>query len=589
MSSAASLLVRDLVVSRGARTVLDGVDLTVAAGRRLGLVGPNGVGKSTLLAVLAGRYRPDRGTVALTPPTATVGWLAQEPERDPTETVRELLARRTGVTPAQRELDAATEALAASSGSTSASTSSGAVSSGAVSSGSSASSAVPAGSSPSGGAAGFTDEVADRYALALERWLDLGGADLDARIGEVWGDLGLDVRLLDQPTISLSGGEAARVSLATLELSRFDLYLLDEPTNDLDLDGLDRLERWVLGRRAPMVIVSHDRRFMERVLTHVVEIDEFTRRASEFGGGWAAYLDERERARLHAWERYDEYDTQRKRLAGRAQREREWATQGAARVRRSGETDKHIRHFKVDQTEKLAGRAARTERAMERLEAVDKPREPWQLRLEIATAARSGDVVVRCSGAVVDRGSFRLGPVDLLIGYGERIALVGRNGSGKSTLIDLLLGRITPDAGAVQFGSGVAVGEVEQVRAQLGGAATLLRSFQDATGMTVADARTLLAKFGLVGDHVERPTASLSPGERTRAALALLMAAGVNLLVLDEPTNHLDLPAIEQLESALDTFDGTVLLVTHDREFLDRVRITRTLHLDAGQLTDHPA
>jgi len=186
----------------------------------------------------------------------------------------------------------------------------------------------------------------------------------------------------------------------------------------------------------------------------------------------------------------------------------------------------------------------------------------------------------------VERGDFRLGPIDLLVEYGERIALVGHNGAGKSTLIDLIVGRAEPTAGTAQLGGGVKVGEIEQVRSQLHGAATLVRSFVDATGMTVPDARTLLAKFGLVGAHVERPTANLSPGERTRAALALLMANGANLLVLDEPTNHLDLPAIEQLEQALDTFPGTVLLVTHDRALLERTRVTRTIRMERGQVLE---
>ena len=538
----ATLSLHDLTVSRGARTILDSVDLLVAPGDRVGVVGPNGVGKSTLLAAAAGELSPDAGEVRLAPPSANVGWLRQEPDRSG-ETVRDLLHRRTGVTAAQLELDTATALLVDE-----------------------------------------TPASADRYDRALQRWLALGAADLDARLGAVAADLGMSDRLLDQPTSSLSGGEAARAGLAALLLSQFDVYLLDEPTNDLDLDGLDRLERWVLGLAAPVLLVSHDRRFLDRVITGVAEIDEFTHRLSVFGGGWQAYLDERERARRHAWEAFEEYDTKRRDLAGRAQQQREWAQQGQAKVRRSGENDKHIRNFRMDQTEQLAGKSAQTKRAAERLEVVDKPREPWELRLDIPTVSRSGDVVARLAGAVVDRGDFRLGPIDLLVSYGDRIALVGHNGAGKSTLIDLLLGRVEPDDGAADLGSGVVPGEIEQVRAQLTGAATLVRSFVDATGMDVGEARTLLAKFGLVGDHIERPTASLSPGERTRASLALLMANGANLLVLDEPTNHLDLPAIEQLEQALDTFAGTVLVVSHDREFLDHIRTSRTVRLDGGRV-----
>ncbi|MAT03846.1 MAG: heme ABC transporter ATP-binding protein [Acidimicrobiaceae bacterium] len=535
----ATLTLHELTVARGARILLDEVSLVVAPGDRIGVVGPNGVGKSTLLRAAAGLLSPDRGEVRLAPPTATVGLLDQEPARSG-ETVGDVLRRRTGVRAADAELEAATEAMAAGD-----------------------------------------DDAADRYDRALQRWLALGAADFDARVGAVCADLGLPDRVLAQPTEQLSGGEAARAGLAALLLSRFDIYLLDEPTNDLDLDGLDRLERWVLGLDAPVVLVSHDRRFLDRVVTGVAEIDEFSHRLDVFGGGWQAYLDERERARRHAWERFEEYDTQRRSLSQRAQRQREWAQQGQAKVRRSAndEPDKNIRAFRLDQTEQLAGKAAQTKRAIDRLDAVEKPREAWELRLDIPAAERSGTVVARLVGAEVDRGSFRLGPIDLLVEYGERIAIRGRNGSGKSTLIDLITGRLEPTSGTVMRGSGVVVGEIEQVRELLTGASTLVRAFVDATGLDVAEARTLLAKFGLVGDHVERETASLSPGERTRAGLALLMANGANLLVLDEPTNHLDLPAIEQLEQALDTFPGTILLVTHDRTFLDQIRITRTIDL----------
>ncbi len=374
--------------------------------------------------------------------------------------------------------------------------------------------------------------------------------------------------------------------MASLLLSRYDVFLLDEPTNDLDLDGLARLERWVLGLDAPVLLVSHDRTFLERVITDVVEIDHHSHRAEWYSGGWSAFLAERELAELHAQQRFEEYDSKRSALQQRAQREREWATQGQSKVRKSGENDKHIRNFKINQTEQLAGRAARTQKAAERLEEVEEPRQPWELRLTIPTAGRSGDVVATARAAVVDRGEFRLGPVDLDLRVGDRVALVGANGSGKTTLIGMLLGRVEPTAGTAGLGASVVVGEVEQARSELLGSETLLGAFTAATGLTIADARTLLAKFGLGAEHVHRGAGTLSPGERTRASLALLMANGANLLVLDEPTNHLDLPAIEQLEQALDTFEGTVILVTHDRALLERVRLTRTFDLAGGAVSE---
>jgi len=560
MAGAAPLTARGVTVARGAETVLADVDLNVAVGDVIGLVGPNGVGKSTLLAVLGGVLQPDRGVVERTPPSANVGLLPQEHRRDAEETVSEFVGRRTGVAAAQAELDAASAALAVS-------------------------------------------EVGAerRYDAALQRWLDLGAADLEARTGEVWSQLGLGERLLRQSMATLSGGEAARVALVALLLSRFDVYLLDEPTNDLDLDGLVRLERWVdaVQRRSGIVLVSHDRTFLARTVNVVVELDEFSHEATRYAGSWQGYLDERATARRHAWERFESYDARRAALASRAQREREWAAQGLSKARKADEPDKNIRAFKINQTEQLAGRAARTEKAIDRLEAVDKPREPWELRFTIGTAGRSGDVVARLVGATVARTPataraagdrpFTLGPVDLLLSAGERVAIVGANGSGKTTLLDVILGRLAPSTGTVQLGPSVVVGEVEQVRRQLTGTGSLLRAFQDATGMDAAEVRRLLAKFGLVAGHVTRPTETLSPGERTRASLALLMARQVNLLVLDEPTNHLDLPAIESLEQALDAFPGTMLLVTHDRALLDHVRVTRTIELAAGQVVSDAA
>jgi ATPase subunit of ABC transporter with duplicated ATPase domains len=541
----AALHARGLSLALGARHLLTDVDLAVDAGQRIGLVGPNGVGKSTLLRVIAGLLPPDRGAVQLAPSSANVGYLPQEPERLD-ETVLDYLARRTGVADANFALHDATDALAA-------------------------------------GSPGADDDYSD----ALDRWLALGAADFDARVGEVWADLGLGAALLEQRMPSLSGGEAARAGLAALLLARFDVFLLDEPTNDLDLDGLARLERFVNGLSAGCVIVSHDRTFLQRTVTHVVELDEFTHTATRFSGGWDAFLREREVARQQARQAYEEYDAKRSSLAGRAQREREWATQGLSKAKKKpDDNDKNIKAFKINQTEQLAGKAARTEKMMERLDVVEEPREAWQLRLVIKSAPRSGNVVARLDHAVVEQGVFTLGPVDLEIGFGERVIIEGPNGSGKSTLLKALLGEAPLTSGTQWRGPGVVVGRLEQAREQLQDADSVLEAFMAATGMLVPEARTLLAKFGIGAEHVHRGAESLSPGERTRLVLALLMANGSNCLVLDEPTNHLDLPAIEQLEQALTTFDGTVLLVSHDRSLLGNVTRTRTLRMDAGRLVN---
>ncbi|MGC3864169.1 ABC-F family ATP-binding cassette domain-containing protein [Micromonospora chersina] len=542
----ATLIAKDLTAGHGDRLLFTDLDLVIAPGDVVGLVGVNGAGKSTLLRTLAGLQPLEQGSVALNPPTATVGYLPQEPERRPGETVRGFLARRTGVTAAQAALDAATEALTAG-----------------------------------------TPGADDAYATALERWLDLGGADLDERAEQVAAELGLRVDL-EHPMTGLSGGQAARAGLASLLLSRYDVFLLDEPTNDLDLAGLDRLERFVTGLRAGTVLVSHDREFLTRTVTRIVELDLHQGQVNHFGGGYAAYLEEREVARRHAREEYEEYAGTRAQLEARARTQRSWMEKGVKNARRKAtDNDKIGRKFRSEATEKQAAKARQTERLIERLEVVEEPRKEWELRMEIAAAPRAGAVVAALRGAVVRRGDFTLGPVDLQIDWADRVAITGANGSGKSTLLAALLGRLPLDEGHAALGPGVVVGEVDQARGLFLGDQPLLDAFGAAVPeRSPADVRTLLAKFGLRADHVLRPAATLSPGERTRAALALLQGRGVNLLVLDEPTNHLDLPAIEQLESALAGYPGTLLLVTHDRRMLDVVSVNRRLRVADGRIAE---
>ncbi|MYU52645.1 MULTISPECIES: ABC-F family ATP-binding cassette domain-containing protein [Streptomyces] len=542
----ATLVAKDLAAGHGERVLFSGLDLVVAPGDVIGLVGANGAGKSTLLRLLAGLDTPEDGGLALSPPTATVGHLPQEPDRRPGESVRSFLARRTGVADAQLALDAATQAL--------------------------------------------VDErpgADDAYADALERWLALGAADLEERAEETAAQLGLTIGL-DQPMTSLSGGQAARASLASLLLSRYDVFLLDEPTNDLDLDGLQRLESFVTGLRAGTVLVSHDREFLTRTVNRVVELDLAQQQVNTYGGGYASYLEERARARRHAREQYEEYADTKSALETRAHTQRNWMEKGVRNARRKAtDGDKIGRNARVESTEKQAAKAKQTQRLIERLDVVEEPRKEWELRMEIAAAPRAGAVVATLRGAEVRRGDFRFGPVDLQIDWADRVAITGPNGSGKSTLLATLLGRLPLDAGQASLGPGVVVGEVDQARGLFVGDEPLMDAFRASVpDLPPAEVRTLLAKFGLKAAHVLRPARTLSPGERTRAALALLQGRGVNLLVLDEPTNHLDLPAIEQLESALASYPGTLLLVTHDRRMLDAVHTTRRIEADGGRITD---
>ncbi|HEX5450233.1 MAG TPA: ATP-binding cassette domain-containing protein [Gaiellaceae bacterium] len=435
------LSAHDISKSYAAVQVLDRVSLVVSPGDRIGIVGPNGIGKSTLLRVLAGLEEPDSGRIVR---SGSVAYLAQEP-----------------------------------------------------------------------------------------------------------------------PVESQSGGEAARRALGEVLREEPDVLLLDEPTNNLDFDGLRWLERSLLRSQAGIVLVSHDRAFLDRVVTRVVEFEGETRRVREYPGNWSDYAAARERARAEHERSYGEYVEERDRYTSLLSQRRSEARAGGAQADRRG-------------TNALRGKVAQAKHHLASLDEVDKPWTPWDLQLTFAAAPRAGEIV-SLRGAVVERGSFRIGPVDLELRYGDRLALVGPNGSGKTTLLAALASGFSMTAGARSVGSGAVFGELEQGRDRFTG--VLLDDFVDASGLQQADARTLLAKFALGADDVLRAGPSLSPGERTRAALALFAARGVNCLILDEPTNHLDLEAIEELERALASYTGALVVVSHDRRFLETLAVERTLEL----------
>jgi ATPase subunit of ABC transporter with duplicated ATPase domains len=557
----ATLVAKNLAGGFAHRTLFEGLDLTVAPGDVVGVVGVNGAGKSTLLRILAGDVEQLDGTVSLAPADAFVGWLPQEHQRVPGETVAGYIARRSGCAAATIAMDSAAAAL----------------------SGSAPARVEPSGSAPAG------VDPAEAYSAALDHWLATGAADLDERLSAVLADLGLDHGVVaPQSTLmtALSGGQAARVGLAALMLSRFDIVLLDEPTNDLDLDGLARLEDFVRDLRGGVVLVSHDREFLARSVTRVLELDLAQNITTVFGGGYDSYLEEREVARRHRRDEYDEFADKKADLVSRARTQREWSSQGVRNaMRKAPDNDKIRRRAATESSEKQAQKVRQMESRIARLAEVAEPRKEWTLEFTIGSAPRSSSVVATLDNAVVRQGDFVLGPVSLQVDAGERIGITGPNGAGKSTLLKLLLGRQQPDEGRASLGASVAIGEIDQARADFSGPGRLVDRFEQwVPSFSTADVRTLLAKFGLRADHVERAVDELSPGERTRAGLALLQARGTNVLVLDEPTNHLDLAAIEQLEHALESYAGALLLVTHDRRMLQNVRLDRSWVVDNGRV-----
>src|SRR5579872_1318235 len=424
MRSLGTLAAAGVTKAHGAHAVLADVDLVVPPYARIGLVGPNGAGKSTLLQLLAGLDAADRGTIRRSPPSLAVGHLPQE--RDPLagETLLAYLARRTGVAAAAEHMDALAALLA------------------------------------------DEPERAGAYSEALDAYLARGGGDLGARAAAQLSELGLGVAL-DRPLAGLSGGEAARAALASILLSRFDVLLLDEPTNDVDFAGLALLEAFLAGFDGSAVIVSHDRAFLDRTVSRIVELDEWTHGAREYAGGWSEYEAERARRLARHYERWEGFVAERDRIEEQARRMQRWEERGYGQGRKKKKT----KDVKKAYAKKL-----------DRLERVDKPYEPWELKLGLAAASRSGDVVVRLESAVVERGTFRLGPIDLVVGWGVGVAVTGPNGSGKTSLLDALLGRLPLAAGTRWEGAGVVLGELEQRRETFAGSEPLLQAFVRESG-----------------------------------------------------------------------------------------------------------
>jgi ATPase subunit of ABC transporter with duplicated ATPase domains len=521
--------------SFGARTVLDGIELQVHDGERVALVGRNGSGKSTLLRVLAGEEAPDAGTVARHGTVAYLPQLVATPEL----TAREAILGRIGVAGAARELEEQAAALGR-------------------------------------GDLGAIEAHAD----ALDRWLALGGEDAEARLESTAAELGLATELLDRPLARLSGGQASRAGLAAVRVARCDLLLLDEPTNHLDADGLARLRTLLAEHGGAVVLVSHDRSLLADFAEAIVELDGG--KATRYAGGWEAFQRERADARARASREYEAAVAERDRLAAVDREIRRRAAASAARVDRRGSSfdgDKHGREWVRMRADGMRQRAARLGSRRDQVEVPDKPIEPARLALELSAAERRGGAALALEGAELRRGEWRLGPLDLTVAYGDRLRLAGPNGAGKSTVLAALEGTLPLAAGRRRVAPGAVVATLGQDREAIDGDRDATALMRAATGLEETDARTALAAFGLTAEEVERPASTLSPGERTRAELALAAHRRATCLLLDEPTNHLDVESLEVLEAAVLDWPGALVVATHDAAFAAALRLDREVDL----------
>lgn len=525
------LQANDLSKSYGAQDVLTSISLAIPRQARISLIGPNGVGKSTLLHLLAGIEKPDTGTIQLAR-GLQIGYLPQESasviDNSSDETIRdsclgafeELLQREGRL----RELE---QAMA----------------------------------DPD-----RVQEAMLQYGALQESFELAGGYTYEVRMQQVLGGLGFTPDEFDLPLSRLSGGERTRARLARLLLDDPDLLILDEPTNHLDLEAIEWLEAWMRDFPGAAVIVSHDRYFLDRVVDQVWELhpDGLT----SYRGNYSAYVEQRAQRMVLLEARYQ------------AQQDH---------IRK--EQDYIQRNIAGQNTRQAQGRRKRLERML-RDEAVRLPDSLRTANIRFSEAKRSGDLVLQTRDLAIgypdsEQPLFQVPDLTLL--RGECIALIGPNGAGKTTFLRTLLGDLEPFGGTVTLGASLQLGYFEQAHAGLHADSTLLEEVLDADdSLRISEARSLLGRFAFSGDDVEKTISVLSGGEKGRLALLKLVLQGANLLLLDEPSNHLDIPSQETLQAALEAFNGTILLVTHDR-YLIRALASQVwvISPDEGTLTAH--
>ncbi len=519
------LQVSDLSKRYGDNVILENVSFIVNAGDRLGMIGPNGCGKTTLLRIIAGKEAADRGSVGFNPPDLRWGYLEQGLQYGENDTLADVLQlHSTAMQALEDEVARLAELLATQA------------------------------------------EAWEEYDRALARLEEAVANQPDShQVEAVLAGLGLDGVALDSPVAILSGGQKTRLGLARILLGGPQLLLLDEPTNHLDLEALEWLESWLSRYRGAVLVVSHDRVFLDRTVNRILDLDPETHRVIEYTGNYSDYIEAWEQRRADQWAQWRDQEDQVRRFRQDIARTKEQSL-GVERTTTSGQPG--VRRIAKKVAQKAKSREKKLDRYLESDERVDKPALSWQMKLEFAPPVSGQEVMVLEDLAVGYDGVPLVRGVQQILRAGARVALVGPNGAGKTTLLRTIAGRLEPLSGRVRLGANVRLGYYAQEQETLDPTGTPLELIHSVVQMSETDVRSFLHYFLFSGDDVFIPVGSLSYGERARLVLAKLVATGCNFLLLDEPINHLDIPSRVNFERAMAAFEGTVLAVVHDRAFI---------------------
>jgi len=514
-------------------TVLEDVSFIANPGDRLGLIGPNGCGKTTLLRIIAGQEQPDEGSVQVNPPGLRLGYLEQGQRYAEGDTLADFLQiEETAIDAAAAWVAQLATALATAEGAKQA-------------------------------------RLMKTYSEALAELEILAETQTPLhKVEAMLAGLGLGDIPLDTPVANLSGGQKTRLGLARLLTNKPQLLLLDEPTNHLDIEALEWLEAWLRGYGGAALIVSHDRTFLDHTVSKILDLDPETRTVVEYVGNYSEYIETWERNREKQWARWRDQQTETRRIRSDIERTRHQAlsVELTTTPRQPGP-----RRIAKKVAKKAKARERKLERYLEGQERVEKPKLTWQMKLAFEDTPESGqDVLILTDVAIGYQDVPLVRGVNEVLRAGERVVMVGPNGAGKTTLLRVIAGQLAPLAGEVRLGANAKLGYHAQEQETLDPESTPFEAIIQVASMSETNIRSFLHYFLFTGDEVFVPVGALSYGERARLMLARLVATGCNFLMLDEPINHLDIPSRAKFEQAMRAFEGTVLAVVHDRYFIRR-------------------